>query len=355
MIVGEQPSWNPEAWPAMVGQHRSLREQLRRARAKGVGVRQLQLTEIVDVAHPTRRALDHLTQRWLATRQLAPMAFVVQMEPFSFAQERRYFIAECADRIVGFLALVPIYSRNGWLLDDLLRDPQAPNGTAESLINVAMNTLAAEGCSYATLGLAPLAGAVHVPLRAVRRASRALFNFSGLFAFKSKLRPARWDPIYVAYEGSGALALFDVLSAFANGPLWRFGWATLMRGPAVVVRLLALLLVPWTALLALAPTTYFPSRSVQTAWVTFDIALAAALLSLTRRHRQWLAMLLSIVVTGDAGATLCEVLVFNAPHFAGAPESIACGAAIFGPSISALLLWRARLHRAAAASGTTKE
>src|SRR5512143_1689335 len=36
--IGEQPVWDPSHWDQVVARHRSLREQLRRARAKGVTV-----------------------------------------------------------------------------------------------------------------------------------------------------------------------------------------------------------------------------------------------------------------------------------------------------------------------------
>ena len=35
LSLGEQPVWDPQLWDAHVSTHRSLREQLRRARAKG--------------------------------------------------------------------------------------------------------------------------------------------------------------------------------------------------------------------------------------------------------------------------------------------------------------------------------
>lgn len=43
--VGEQPVWDPASWPATVVRSRSLREQLRRARAKGVLVRAIDVQE----------------------------------------------------------------------------------------------------------------------------------------------------------------------------------------------------------------------------------------------------------------------------------------------------------------------
>ena len=57
--------------------------------------------------------------------------------------------------LVALLAAVPIYARQGWLVEDLLRDVGAPNGTAEALVDKAMRRFAEAGSRYATLGLAP--------------------------------------------------------------------------------------------------------------------------------------------------------------------------------------------------------
>src|SRR6185437_12738652 len=130
--VGEQPVWDATRWPDTVNQTKSLREQLRRAHNKGVAVRRVGPDELADGA-PLRVAIEQLIERWRHDKPMAPMGFLVDVQPFDFASERRYFVAERDGAVVGFLAAVPIYARRGWLLEDFLRDPHAPNGTAELL------------------------------------------------------------------------------------------------------------------------------------------------------------------------------------------------------------------------------
>lgn len=237
--VGDQPSWSPEDWPAALGRRRSLREQLRRARAKGVAVRALSREELLD-GHPTRVQLERLMARFLAARTLAPMGFLVQLAPFGFPDERRYFVAEQSDRVVGFLGIVPIYARGGWFFEDFLRDPEAPNGTVELLVDAGMRAAKGERVRYVTLGMVPLSGEVEGWLRLARRVGRGLYDFDGLRMFKAKFAPRAWDPIYLAHPPgtSGLLAVCDALRAFARGGLTRFGVETLSRGPAAVARLL---------------------------------------------------------------------------------------------------------------------
>jgi len=345
--VGDQPIWAPEDWTAVVRDHRSLREQLRRARAKGVAVRPLTAGELAP-GQPVRGALDQLIARWLASRTIAPMGFLVQVDPFTFPDERRYFVAERAGTVVGFLCAIPIYARPGWFFEDFLRAPDAPNGTVELLVDAGMRAAAAEHAPYVTLGLVPLSGEIAPWLRAARRWGNALYDFDGLRAFKAKLKPRDWEPIFLSYpRGHGLVAMLDTLTAFARGGLLRFGLETLLRGPAIVMRVLAVLLLAWTALLALPITApWFPSPAWQWGWVGFDLALAGSLLALSYRWRAGLADLLAATVTADAVVTLGQELVFELPRRGGVVAAIVATIAVGAPAAAAILLWNARAHRA---------
>jgi phosphatidylglycerol lysyltransferase len=346
--IGEQPTWDPAEWDATARSPsgKNLREQLRRARAKGVAVRAVTAGAIADPRSPERKAVEALIVRWLASRGMAPMGFLVDVQPFAFAEERRYFVAEQAGRVVAFLAAVPVYAREGWLLEDLLRDPSAPNGTAELVADFAMRALASEGSRYVTMGLAPLAGASGW-LRVVRDWTRALYDFEGVRAFKAKLRPHHWEPIYLAYPAgtSANAALFDALAAFARGSFTRFGAQTLLYGPAIVVRALAVLLLPWTLALALAPLRWFPFAWSRGAWVAFDVTLAIALLALAARWRWWLGRALAVAVTLDAVTTWAETLAWNVPRAREPLDWLVVATACGAPTFAAIILWSALGHR----------
>jgi phosphatidylglycerol lysyltransferase len=344
--VGDQPIWAPEDWSTVVRGNRSLREQLRRAQAKDVTVRALVPADL-EPGRPTRIALDGLIARWLASRPIAPMGFLVHVDPFTFPGERRYFVAERGGAVVGFLCAIPIYARPGWFFEDFLRDPGAPNGTVELLVDAGMRAAAAEGIPYVTLGLVPLSGEVSPWLRAARRWGKSLYDFDGLRAFKAKLKPRAWDPIFLSYpRGNGFIAMFDTLTAFARGGLLRFGLETLLRGPAIVMRVLAVLLIAWTALLALPVSApWFPSPAWQWGWVGFDVVLAASLLALSYRWRAVLADVLAAAVTGDAVLTLGQAIVYDLPRRRGPFDVVVAVVAISAPTVAAILLWNARVHR----------
>lgn len=347
--IGEQPIWHPREWPDSVRSSRSLREQLRRARAKGVHVRALAVEELAP-GHATRTELDALITRWLSSRTLAPMGFLVQVDPFTYPDRRRYFVAEQAGRVVGFLGVIPIYARHGWFFEDFLRDPSAPNGTIELLVDAGMRAAAEASIELVTLGLAPLAGDVNPALRSARTLGGTLYDFEGLRAFKAKLKPRRWDPIYLSYPRttSSVFAVLDTLTAFARGGLLSFGIKTLVRGPSIVIRVLAALLVVWTVLLALPSSArFFPSPAWQWGWVTFDVILGAALFALARRWRQPLADIVTWAVTADACVTAAQVIVYDLPRTHAPLDIAVISAAVLAPTFAAVLLWNARVHRAA--------
>jgi phosphatidylglycerol lysyltransferase len=233
MQIGEQPTWDPAGWDDTVGGAARLRAQLRRARGKGVEARAVPFAEISDFEAPVRQQIDALVARWLAARRLAPMGFLVQLSPLETSEQARYFVARRGGAVVGFAVAAPIFARGGWMVQHLLRDPGAPNGMTELLVDHVMRAAAAEGVALTTLGLSPLSGRMRLGLQLARRAGGGLFDFAGLRAFRAKLRPARWDPIFLCYPGRlfgrGLLAVHDALSAFARGSLIRFGLGCLRR------------------------------------------------------------------------------------------------------------------------------
>jgi len=216
--IGEEPFWDPARWPETLRARRSLREQLRRARAKGVEVRR------IDAAIMASPRADALVARWLAGRRRAPMGFLAQLDPLRYAGERLYFAVERGEQLVSLLVASPIHATRGWLVEHLLRDPAAPNGAAELLLDACFRHAAARRDGEISLGHVPLVGPVSRPLRL----GRVLYNFDGLRAFKAKLRPHRWEPLYLAYPAGerGLLATVDVLRAFAPRGLLRFGLRT---------------------------------------------------------------------------------------------------------------------------------
>ncbi|MBK8173368.1 MAG: DUF2156 domain-containing protein [Sandaracinaceae bacterium] len=339
--IGDQPIWDPTRWQQKVGDVPSLRAQIKRARNKNVVVRRAAAGELGRDA-PLRRAVQNVANAWTDARDMAPMGFLVGVEPFTFANERRFYVAEQGERLVGFLSAVPIYARNGWLLEDLLRVHDAPNGTAELLIDAAMRDAASDGARLVTLGMAPLSGEIPRRLKWIRELARPLYDFGGVHAFKNKLRPDGWEPLFLLTPTRDARwpALVESLRAFARGSLASFALQTFVRGPPFVLAGLVALLALWIPVLAIAPSAeWFPAPWVQWSWVGFDVLLVVLLATLARHYTHWLGVLCASLVSLDAAVTLVEALSFNVPRLDSVVGVAGTVVACAGPLLAASALW----------------
>jgi phosphatidylglycerol lysyltransferase len=226
VLLGAQPVWDPREWPAAIGKRSSIRAQFNRAKNKGITVSEWP-PEVAE-NHP---ALRRCLLEWLDTKHLPPLHFMVEPETLSDLRDRRVMVAERSGRtVVGFTILSPVPARRGWLVEQIIRGRNAPNGTAELLIDAAMRAVAECGSTYATLGLSPLSerapiAAIHQPLwlrfvlRWVRLHGTRFYNFQGLERFKAKFNPHSWEPIFAIAEGSSFSArdLYAIAGAFSGG------------------------------------------------------------------------------------------------------------------------------------------
>lgn len=340
-VVGEQPWWDVAAWPTVVARSRTIRSQVRRAAHKGV---QIRAYDALEPGTPLRLASERLVDDWLRTRHMAPMGFVAAVDPFAYPELRRYFIATREDAIVGFLVATRIPARSAWVLDHIVRTRVSPNGTAEALVDAAMRSFAEEGAREVTLGLAPLAGRVPPLLAFVRRVSRGLYDFAGLYEFKAKLRPTRWERVLVEHPGQSALlGTIRALRAFAAGSFVGFGVRSLLRCPPPVLRMMSLAVLPWIALLwHLRPLLPYPGQLP--GWIAFDIAFAVGLFLLARRiqrrtTRRRLHVALIAAAALDAIASLSEHVAWNVPRHNRPIEWIVASASWLVPALVAALLW----------------
>lgn len=228
VLLGAQPVWQPSEWKGIIAKHKSLRAQLNRARNKGVKVSEWSKEKAFN-----NPLLVDCLQKWLEAKGLPPLAFMVEPNTLSRLFDRRIFVAEIDKEVVGFVMLSPVAQRNGWLFEQFVHKPGAPNGTVELMIDAAMRALDEGGYEYATLGLAPLSTRAQVaPFRNplwlrfllawMYLHGKRFYNFDGLDAFKAKLQPERWEPVF-AISNEPHLSfrtIYAIAAAFsANKPL----------------------------------------------------------------------------------------------------------------------------------------
>ncbi len=343
LLLGEQPWFIRAQWPATLARHRRLREQLRRARAKGVTTRRVEGQELA-AGTPLRRALETLAEEWLGDRHMEPLGFVAGTGLLRLPAKHCYVLAERDGRLVAALSAVPIPARGAWLVEHVLRRRDTPNGTAELLLDALMRELPED--ASVTLGLAPLGGPVAVPLRLARRLSRPLYDFRGLRAFRERLHPQSWQRVWLEYprRQSRVLTVLDVLRAFSGGSLVRFGARSLARHPSGSPWLLALSLLPWTVVLAslalcgeIASQRWLGfSRASLAGWVLTDAALAAWLFQVARRPRLGPLLVATALCALDAVGSALH-LVQAGLGGSALPAALRLVSAL-GPAIAAITL-----------------
>jgi lysylphosphatidylglycerol synthetase-like protein (DUF2156 family) len=204
--VGAAPYFDLQTWSPRGDRAKKMRSGINQARRAGVSV------ETVNAAdEKIKSETATLCQRWLATRRTATeFGWLFILDPFQHAEVKRFFAARDEHgKLVGFLAASPIPARSGWYLEDILRLPDAPPGTADLLVVEALTRLAAEGAKMATLGTSPLAqdgeqavvaGDYPLTERMLHLAATGLekfYNFEGLRRFKSKFVPSWWESEYI--------------------------------------------------------------------------------------------------------------------------------------------------------------
>jgi phosphatidylglycerol lysyltransferase len=112
------------------------------------------------------------------------------------------------------------------------------------------------------------------------------------------------------------------------------------------MRALAVLLVPWTLLLA-SPWSrgWFPSEGIRWAWIAFDVVVCVALYRLSERWNPRVAAALTFAIALDAALTLLQAILFDLPRHRAPLEVVIILAAVLAPATAASLLWLGRVHR----------
>ncbi len=206
--VGAAPYFDLQTWNPRGDSAKKLRAGINQARRAGVEVE----VSSNEVDEKLRKEAAQLCLCWLESRRSATtFGWLVALDPFLHSEYKRYFAARVEGKMVGFLAASPIPARKGWYLEDVIRGPNAPQGTATLLVAAALNTFKDEGAALATLGTSPLVtdGPNDVPsehrviTKALDLASRRLggfYNFEGLRRFKGKFVPTYWESEYALVQ-----------------------------------------------------------------------------------------------------------------------------------------------------------
>lgn len=193
--------------------------------------------------------LREIFREWRTSGLINLTGFMNATDPFSFSDERRYFILRSEKRVEAFCVATPVYATGGYFLEDLVMRDGCPNGTGELLTLETMVALANSGCSEASLGVISLTlaephAALELPkviqflLVQAPRLFHSFYNFNGMATYRKRFNPKAWREIYVGVKNyepnvSDTQAWLKVL--------WSLFWAfkpTLQCNPRWILRVL---------------------------------------------------------------------------------------------------------------------
>ncbi len=166
------------------------------------------------------KELQRLFKEWKDKKKIS-LSFLNQVDPFFKSEHKRFFILKLRNKITAFMSAVPFFYGGeilGYYLNDIIRAKTARSGSSELLIIEGMRILKEEGFLEVRLGMAPLANIKSqdfksMIMRIVFNNFHTGYNFLGLYNFKNKLNPSRWDDLYLASSEKSILknlkSIFD--------------------------------------------------------------------------------------------------------------------------------------------------
>jgi phosphatidylglycerol lysyltransferase len=201
--VGEQPYFDFTTWRMPRGDPgKHLRWCLNLAQRAGVEVR--------EHGPGDDAAVLEVLEAWESGLGRAPADSFLRASPLAQHDEKRLFLAWRGGRVDALVACSTVPAANGWLLEDLIRRPDAANGATEAAVVRALETLAADGAACTWLDVAPLRGLDSQIDRRARILFHALgplvsffdarYRFRALTTYLGKFQPTSWTPRYVALK-----------------------------------------------------------------------------------------------------------------------------------------------------------
>lgn len=201
---GEEVFLNPQNDPRKkTGTHASLvRRKVRHAEKEGIT-----FFEYKGEDFKIEEQMEKVGKEWLASRT-GPQVYISHLHLFSHRYGKRWFYAMQEGVIVGTLVIHQLEEKNGWHFNHLMTLPNSPSGIPEFLVVHGLETVAKEGSTYASFGVAPAKSLGEIeglsPLTAsIARTGYAFchrfFHLDGFDTFWGKFDPER-RPSYLLFH-----------------------------------------------------------------------------------------------------------------------------------------------------------
>ena len=167
--------------------------------------------------------INTIATNWVQRRR-GPQIYLAHITLFNDRTGKRWFYATHKEKIVGLIVLNELKAKGGWLLNNQMLIPIAPNGTSELLIITALEALEKEDCHYVEAGpvtrkeLGEIQGmnkAVEHLTRLVFKGAKHVFHLDGYEAFWTKFDP-KLEGCYLSFpkKNIGYSSVRALMAAF---------------------------------------------------------------------------------------------------------------------------------------------
>ncbi len=225
--IGEEPFFTLDGYAPRGNRTKKVRSAANQAQKTGVAIERV--AQGAQPAPGVAREMMEVLNEWRTSRRIAALSFSLRLSPLDGAEDKVILLARKNGRIEGFVTCIPVASRNGYYVEDMIRRPTAPNGVSELLFLAAADECRARGAEMANLGLAPLRNASRQPtghrvighlLQFTFRRLNFFYKFKPLEHFKAKFGPTRWEEAFLIYRPGRLLRVSIALfNAFTPGKM----------------------------------------------------------------------------------------------------------------------------------------
>jgi lysylphosphatidylglycerol synthetase-like protein (DUF2156 family) len=183
--------------------------------------------EYKDKDSTIERDFEKVKERWLRHRR-GPQIHLGILDIFAYRSNKRYFYACHNGVIIGVLIISRLDMCKGWVMNILMRIPEAPKTTSEFLILSILDILRQEGCSYFSIGTIPalqlektegLSSISELLARTAFKLAVKIFNLSNRQKYWKKFNPETKPTfLLVSRPKIGIREVIGIMRAF-NAPI----------------------------------------------------------------------------------------------------------------------------------------
>ncbi len=191
-------------------EHSGTKGSLVRRKVRHAGKEGVVAEEFFNDNPDIQKQIEQVGINWLKKRK-GPQIHISNIRLFEDPYGKRWFYASINKKIVAALLLNQLQSKNGWLMNRLLLDPDAPHGTPELLVVTALEKLKKEGSQFVSFGMIPrerpgkIEGLNPLASNVARfgyQIAAKIYRLDGLRGFWGKFEP-KSEASYVAFNSKG--------------------------------------------------------------------------------------------------------------------------------------------------------